>query len=219
VVLKPYDNVLVLRQPDFALQRNVFLGGEVRYPGRYALRTKTERLTDLIARAGGLTVEASAEGVEFYRPRGRVGRVGIDLPGALRNARSRENLILVDGDSVIVPPFNAVVSVSGAVNQASALTYVPGRDINYYIRAAGGPSPTADPGRAYVVQPSGKLQSVQRRRVLPDGLPEPRPGSRVVVPERVAGDNQSFLQALTVFAQVGGTLAAVLATIISLTRK
>ena len=218
VVLQPYDNVLILRQPDFGLQRNVFLGGEVRYPGRYALRTKSERLTDLIARAGGLTSESNPEGVEFYRTRSRTGRVGVDLPAALRDPRHRDNLLLADGDSIVIPPFNVIVTVTGAVNQPSALPYVGGQSIDYYIRAAGGGNRTADLSRAYVIQPSGKLEAVQRRRFFPDGLPRPRPGAHVVVPEKAANDGQNIVQALTLFAQVGGTIAALVAAIVTLKR-
>ena len=36
-------------------------------PGRYSLRSKTERLADLIERAGGLTAEAYPGGIQFYR--------------------------------------------------------------------------------------------------------------------------------------------------------
>jgi protein involved in polysaccharide export with SLBB domain len=67
VPLRPYDNVLIFRQPGWDIQRLVYLTGEVNRPGRYALQSKTERLSDLIARAGGLTDEAYAGGVQFYR--------------------------------------------------------------------------------------------------------------------------------------------------------
>jgi polysaccharide biosynthesis/export protein len=39
----------------------------VRYPGRYSLKSKTDRVSDLVARAGGLTQEAYPEGVQFFR--------------------------------------------------------------------------------------------------------------------------------------------------------
>jgi protein involved in polysaccharide export with SLBB domain len=213
IPLQPYDNILILRQPDFALQRTVFLGGEVRFPGPYALRTKSERLTDLITRAGGLTSEAYAEGIEFHRSRQRLGRVGVDLPSALRNPRHRDNLILIHGDSIVIPPFNVVVTITGAVNAPVAVTYTPGRDLNYYVRAAGGPSRTGDASRAYVIQPNGKLESIQRRRFLPDGVPEPRPGARVVVPEKDPNQRRDISQTIALFAQVAGTLAAVVAAI------
>jgi polysaccharide biosynthesis/export protein len=65
--LQPYDNLLIMRQPGWELQRSVAITGQVKYPGRYSLLTKTDRLSDLVARAGGLTPEAYAEGVQFYR--------------------------------------------------------------------------------------------------------------------------------------------------------
>src|SRR5206468_2980464 len=60
VSLKPYDNVLIMEQPDWNLQRTVVLAGEVRFPGTYALTTKGERLGDVLHRAGGLTDQAYA---------------------------------------------------------------------------------------------------------------------------------------------------------------
>jgi polysaccharide biosynthesis/export protein len=65
--LQPYDNLLVMRQPGWELQRSVAITGQVRYPGRYSLKTKTDRVSDLLARAGGLTSEAYPQGVQFYR--------------------------------------------------------------------------------------------------------------------------------------------------------
>ena len=53
VPLQPYDNVLILKQPDFELQRTVHVTGEVRFPGTYSLRPKDERLMDVLDRAGG----------------------------------------------------------------------------------------------------------------------------------------------------------------------
>ena len=182
--LQPYDNVLILQQPDWELQRTVSIHGEVRFPGRYALQNKNERVSDLIQRAGGLTPEAHADGVVFHRARNATGRIGIELPQVLRNPRHRDNLILQDGDSVFLPRYGGVVHVEGAVNAPVAVAYVPGQDIQYYLRAAGGPSARADASRAYVTQPNGKVEAVQRRPFAPDILPRPRAGGRVFVPER-----------------------------------
>ena len=65
--LEPYDNVLIMRQPGWELQRSVAITGQVRFPGRYSLLTKTDRVSDIVKRAGGLTGEAYPEGVQFYR--------------------------------------------------------------------------------------------------------------------------------------------------------
>jgi polysaccharide export outer membrane protein len=209
VPLHPYDNVLILRQPGWELQRTVTVGGQVKFPGLYSLRTKTERITDLLRRAGGLLPTAYPEGVEFYRSKDRHGRIGIDLPRVLADNTFRDNFILFGGDSIFIPEYNPVVQVSGAVNSPVAVAYASGRDINYYVAAAGGFSRTADAGRAYVTQPSGKLQSVRKRFLLSDVRPDPLPGARVFVPEKVDNPNRNSLSILTVLASVLASLATI----------
>lgn len=207
VVVQPYDNVLILRQPNWELQRTAVIGGEVRYPGRYSLRTKTEKLSDLIERAGGLTPDAYANGVVFYRTNG-VGRIGIELPRVLRNPRDVDNLPLQDGDSVYIPRYNAVVNVTGAVNSPLAVTWQPGATIDYYIRAAGGGAQKADLKRAYVRQPNGKVESRSPRFLMPDGTPRPQAGSIVFVPERDPSERGlDFLSSAGLIAQIAAGLA------------
>lgn len=211
VVVRPYDNVLILRQPNWELQRTAAIAGEVRYPGRYSLKTKTEKITDLIERAGGLTKDAYANGVIFYRTQNGVGRIGIELPDVLRHSDSPDNLPLLDGDSLFIPRLNPVVSVQGAVNSPVAVTYTPGKSIDYYIRAAGGPSRKADPKRAYVTQPNGKVESRTPHFLLPDGIPKPQPGSSVFVPERDPNERQTdVLSSIGTIASVLTGLATVI---------
>jgi protein involved in polysaccharide export with SLBB domain len=216
VALRPYDNVLIMRQPDWELQRLVYLGGEVRFPGVYALRTKSERLGDLLERAGGLSREAYPEGVVFYRKRAGTGRIGIDLPSVLDDRKHPDNLLLLDGDSISVPRFNPVVTVSGAVNSPVAVAYVDGRDMDYYVAAAGGLSRKADGRRAYVTQPNGKVQSRPGRGSLLARTPKPRAGSVVFVPERDAADKKDYVAAVGSVAQI---LASLVAIIVVISRK
>jgi polysaccharide export outer membrane protein len=213
VVLQAYDNLLILRQPDWDLQRTVYVGGEVRYAGSYTLVKKTERLSDVIQRAGGLTSEAYADGVNFSRRRNRIGRIGVDLPAVLQDARDQDNIILFDGDSITIPRYDAVVRVDGAVNSPTALPYVRGEDMLYYIRAAGGGRLDADLARTYVTQPNGRVDAVSRRFLLPDGQPTPRPGAVVTVPKRDRTERQDTLAARTQIASIIGTFAAVLASL------
>jgi protein involved in polysaccharide export with SLBB domain len=65
--LQPYDNVMIMRQAGWDLQRSVAITGQVKFPGRYSLKSKTDRVTDLLERAGGLTDQAYTDGVQFYR--------------------------------------------------------------------------------------------------------------------------------------------------------
>jgi protein involved in polysaccharide export with SLBB domain len=215
VELKPYDNVLILRQPDWELQRTVVIQGEVKYPGAYALTTKTERLSDLVKRAGGLTDEAYADGIVFSRRENNIGRVGVELSGALRRYESSDNLILRDGDNISIPAYNAVVTIRGAVNAPSTVAYIRGKGIDYYIGAAGGPTPKADENHAFVTQPSGKLETVKTHVFMPDHMPKPRPGSGVTVPENDGTQKKDYIALTTALAQI---IASTVAIVIAVTR-
>ena len=210
VQLKPYDNVLVLRQPGWELQRTVAVAGEVRYPGTYSLLSKNEHISDILNRAGGLTPEGYANGVTFYRKWSRIGRIGIELPNVLKDPRNRDNLLLVDGDSLYIPRFSAIVRVEGAVNSPVAVTYSPGEDLNYYIRAAGGPTRKADVDHAYVTQPNGKVDAESQRFLIPDYIPKPKAGGVVFVPEN---DGTAGTSALATFGTLAGTLSSLIAVL------
>jgi hypothetical protein len=101
-----------------------------------------------------------------------------------------------------------VVNVQGAVNSPVSVTWSPGKSIEYYIRAAGGPSQKADPKRAYVTQPNGKVEARETRFLLPDGVPQPKAGSTVYVPTldpTVKGFD--VLASVSAIAQIAATLA------------
>jgi protein involved in polysaccharide export with SLBB domain len=208
VTLRPYDNVLILRQPNWELQREVVVTGEVQFPGTYSLRTKTEKVSDIIQRAGGLTREAYADGVVFYRAKDSVGRIGIALPEVLRNPRSRDNIQLQNGDSIFIPRFNAVVNVKGAVNSPVAVTYVPGRSLDYYVRAAGGITRKGDLRYAYVTQPNGKVEATGGKFIFRSN-PKPRPGSTVYVPEKSGTTGVNYLATLGTIAQLAASFVAI----------
>ena len=64
--LAPYDNVLILQDPEWRAPQSILRTGEVRFPGRYTLLSRGERLSSVLrGRAGGLTEEANADGAYF----------------------------------------------------------------------------------------------------------------------------------------------------------
>lgn len=242
VPLMPYDNVLIRRKPGWESQRLVYLTGQVTHPGRYALRSKTERIGDLIERAGGLTDQAYPGGVQFYRsygpgrrpsnerpapiqdqepaardtlPRGFTERVGVDLPRVLKNRKASDNVILAGGDSINIPEFNPIVIVDGAVNSPGAVVYTRGKSLDWYVNAAGGYTQLGDNKRAYVTQPDGKREAVKRRAVFADDVPKPKSGAVVFVPaRRIQEQPSNIASVLSVAAQV----LSALVTIIVVTR-
>jgi protein involved in polysaccharide export with SLBB domain len=127
----------------------------------------------------------------------------------LRNPNDLDNLALQDGDSIFIPRFNAVVNVAGSVNSPVAVSYSPGKKMDYYIRAAGGPAIHADLSRAYVTQPNGKVDARASHFLIPDHVPEPLPGSTVFVPTRDPTDKGFD------FVASAGSIAAILSTIVT----
>ncbi|HKV70534.1 MAG TPA: SLBB domain-containing protein, partial [Gemmatimonadales bacterium] len=156
VSLEPYDNVLIFRQPDFELQRTVTIVGEVKFPGTYSLKSKTDHLADLVVRAGGLTPQAYPDGIRFVRDANGVGRINVDLSDALRDTSSRANIILQPDDSIFIPEFEPTVKVNGAVNAPGSVLWAQGQSLSDYISAAGGFSYTADEGRVSVRYANGE---------------------------------------------------------------
>jgi protein involved in polysaccharide export with SLBB domain len=66
-VLQPFDEVMIRTSPAYNEQANIQVDGEVVYPGSYTINAKTERISDVIRRAGGLLPGASAEGAVMLR--------------------------------------------------------------------------------------------------------------------------------------------------------
>lgn len=65
--LEPYDIVFIRRSPGYRKQANVTVKGEVAFTGNYTLIQSNERLSSLIARAGGLSKEAYVKGARLIR--------------------------------------------------------------------------------------------------------------------------------------------------------
>jgi protein involved in polysaccharide export with SLBB domain len=77
-ILKPFDIVSVYGLPGYEKQRTVKVAGEVLYPGYYTIQTKNEKISDLIARAGGVSASADVDG-------GTLRRSNIAILGADKN--------------------------------------------------------------------------------------------------------------------------------------
>jgi protein involved in polysaccharide export with SLBB domain len=67
VMLEPFDEISIRRSPVYSEQANIVVEGQVVYPGQYAIVNKTEHISDLIKRSGGLKPEAFAEGAVLLR--------------------------------------------------------------------------------------------------------------------------------------------------------
>ena len=208
-ILEPYDAVYVRRSPGYHVQKNVFLAGEVLFPGTYALNKKTERLSDIVKRAGNITPDAYVEGARLIRQRSdeeafrsrmvlkmasQGGKdsiavntldlaatysVGIELGKALKFPGSDYDLVLREGDRLIIPEFENTVKVDGAVMYPNTVVYKSGEKLAYYINQAGGYSDKAKKNKAFLINMNGTVSKVKGsdKRVV-------QPGSEIIIPTK-----------------------------------
>ena len=208
LVLQPYDHVTVRPLADFELQRSVTVRGEVRYPGTYAMERNDERLATVIERAGVLRSSAHPQGARFYR-NGTL--VAVDLGEALNRPDRASNLVLMPGDSIVVPEYDPVVVVQGAINSPEpvAVLFREGAGLEYYVRQAGGYARFADKRGVNVRHANGSGEAVGRTLGFRTA-PRPTPGSVVTVPALRDEDRFDTVGLIRDLAQISGALVTVL---------
>lgn len=208
-VLMHGDRVFVRRAPGYELSRTVAISGEVRLPGVYVLTDRNETLSSILRRAGGMTEEAYPPGFQLIRA-GEL--VAAELSRALGGDPTYD-VVLVAGDSMHVPAYDATVLVQGAVAFETRVLHRPGGSLDYYIEQAGGYTEDADRDLVSVTYLNGSRATKRTRFLLPDGVPVPGPGSVVVVPRKPpsAGINYGAVisQTLTALTAVASLIIAV----------
>ena len=211
-VLQPFDIVSVYSAPYYEAQQRVFIGGEVLQPGFYAVANRTERISDLIRRAGGLKTDAYLSGAQFHR-QGSV--VATDLRLIIEKPSTEGNLRVEQGDSLLIPKRAETVQIQGAVLNPTAIAFESGFTFEDYIDQAGGFTENARRSKAYVTYPNG--QKDRTRRILYANFhPKVQPGSVIIVPFRPM-DNQRLSPAERIgILTVITTLAATVLTVIRL---
>jgi len=125
-----------MQQPGWEEPRSVILTGQVQLPVEYTLLSKTEKLSDVVTRAGGFTADAAVDAAYFGRTTETNSlrrdfeldsiasasqtidraRIGLNLQRAMRQRSSTENLVLIDGDSPNAPLRRSTVLVRWGVN-------------------------------------------------------------------------------------------------------
>ena len=113
-LMRPHDQVFVRLSKAFELPQNVSLSGEVMFPGTYTIVKKGERISDLIARAGGFTSIAFLEGASLQRP--GAGFVVVNLKEVMQDSNSKFNYYLKEGDVLKIPKAKDLVAIAGRIN-------------------------------------------------------------------------------------------------------
>lgn len=130
------------------------------------------------------------------------GRIVLDLSPDKTQLQDIPEIVLEDGDRLIVPPRASTVSVMGMVYNENAFMHRPGKDVSDYLEHAGGPTRDADESRIYILRADGSVLSAQNTSSLFGGLTGETlmPGDAVVVPELL--DKFSLTRELKDWAQI-----------------
>jgi len=232
--LEPFDEVYVRKSPGYSPQQNVIVEGEVLFEGTYTLSKKSERLSEVIKKAGGLSKTAFASGARLLRQRtpeelarqealreaakrssgkdsidinkidmSATYPVGINLKEALAHPGSDADVVLREGDRIIVPEYSGTVKINGEVMYPNTVGFVEGMSLKDYINQAGGYNDNARKRQTYIIYMNGNVAKADRKH-------KPAPGCEIVVPTKTKGNRLSTAEILTI-----GTSTASIATMIA----
>lgn len=109
--------------------------------------------------------------------------IGIDLKGILENPTSKHNLILEDGDVLIIPKKQETVRLRGRILYPTTVVYEQSRSMKYFIDRAGGFGNRALRKGAYVIYPNGNVAKT-RSFLFFKKYPKVQPGSDIIIPAK-----------------------------------
>ena len=235
-VLQPYDEVYVRKSPGYMPQRNVTVEGEVLFAGTYPLAHKNQRLSEVVKAAGGVTKEAYIRGARIERPMNadekfRLNRilqlakvqsgagfdankvdqdsvyyVAIELDKALANPGSDDDVVLREGDRIIVPEFSGTVKIDGNVMYPNTASYSSGKSYKWYVKnQAGGFGMGAKKSRAFILYQNGAVKKASGAKI--------EPGCEIFVPSKTRSANDK----ISMIANLGTSLATMVTMLATVT--
>jgi len=153
ILLRPFDQIFVRKNPTFELQQNVEIKGMIKYPGLYPRLSQYEHLSSYIERAGGVKDNANLAGAVLFRNKTDFLRekivdkpildsfgipikdsmsemlkaidepVTIDLYKAMKHKNSKHDIVLQESDVVFIPEINPFVTVKGRVQSPLKIAF------------------------------------------------------------------------------------------------
>ena len=261
-VLYPFDQIRVRTDPNFHMQEFIRVEGQITYPGEYALTTQSERISDVIKRAGGVKDIAYLKGASLIRktefapvvtkidkkkdelnalkaqllgsgsltetnqqlinridtdleqlnqvdetintetsfaktqrikelvernnlvtdvPLQQSEAIGIDLEAILKAPGSNSDLLLQEGDVVLIPKKQETVRLRGELLYPTTVRYEKGKSLKHFINKAGGFDTKAKRNSTYVIYANGDVARTKQFLFF-KFYPKVAPGAEVIVP-------------------------------------
>lgn len=239
--LQPFDEVYVRRSPNYTVQQNVTIEGEVQFKGTYALSNKGQRLSDVIKQAGGLTERAYPEGTKLLRlmtPEERdqletmlrtaqrnSGNDSIDVMKLMTNANYPVGIEMdkalenpgSDDDPILRDGDRIIVPIYDGTVKINGEVLYPNT-----VRFKDGKS-----AQYYIDLAGGTTSTAKKSRTIiiymngmvarADSKHKPRPGCQIVVPTKKKGRGLGLAEWLTVGTSTA-SIATMIATIANLTK-
>ncbi|MEP6465889.1 MAG: SLBB domain-containing protein, partial [Parafilimonas sp.] len=139
-------------------------------------------------------------------------QIPLNIPKILTQPGSPEDVVLVSGDELIVPKYNAQVKISGSVLFPTQIPYDRKYTLRDYISAAGGIAENGKRSKTYVVYSNGKAATT-RGFLFFRNNPSLKPGAEIVVPAKVPKLHMStgeFIGIASAVASLAGVVIAIL---------
>lgn len=139
---------------------------------------------------------------------GQAYNVGINLDMALAHPGSNYDVVLREGDRIVVPQFSNTVKISGDVMYPNTVAYSEGKKLRHYIEQAGGYGNRAKRANTLVVYMNGTVATKGRKLRI-------EPGCEIIVPSREAAQRMSAAEKVGI-ATGTASIATMFATIANL---
>ncbi len=198
-----------------------------------ATTNSSMRLSDLVKLAGGVTDKAYIEGAHLERQLtaaekmkqrslikaasldsvdmkrlelNEVQTIGIELKKALENPGSAQDIVLRDGDQLVIPEYDNTVSINGQVNYPNVVAFSPKSKLEYYIDMAGGYSLRARKNHVFAIHMNGTISRVRSAKDI-------TPGCSIFVPQRSKRNRMTLAEMLSI-GSMTATIGTIIATLI-----
>ena len=163
-------------------------------------RMRTEALLKMAKTQSGSKDTIEVKKIDI----GDVYYVGIELNKALAQPGCDEDIVLREGDRLIVPQYTSTVKISGDVMYPNTVGYQKGKKAGYYIDQAGGWGNRAKKSHTFIIYMNGKVARVAHNA-------KPEPGCEIFVPSKAERDPRMLAQTLSIASSVA-SFATIIAT-------
>ena len=117
------------------------------------------------------------------------------------------DIVVREGDRLIVPEYNGTVKISGNVLFPNTVAFTNGKSWKYYVNQAGGFGERSKKSKTYIVYQNGTVSQVGKGKI--------EPGCEIIVPRKGKRDMTNIMQWVSIGSSMA-SLATMFATIANL---